>query len=99
MAFDLTFKNPYPYAIDFSNKPGEPTLFFEGCFFMSGQQVSVQNAGNDFYHIILKPGETTHYTFNLIAPKEKGKYELIFSLRTDPFAGGRNNRLINFTVE
>ncbi|MBK0380510.1 ArnT family glycosyltransferase [Mucilaginibacter segetis] len=97
--FDLSFTNPYPFTINFSNSPRRHKVRLEACFFIREKLMEVQKAGNDFYNIILKPGETAHYKFIVTAPEKSARYDLFFSIRTDPFVGGKNNQLINFVVE
>ncbi len=98
VAFDLTVTNPYHFPISFSNEGYLHPVYFEACFFKGDAQVDTQQAGDDFHNIGLKPGEQTHYTFTLKAPREKGNFDLLFSLRTDPFMGSKNSRIITFTV-
>jgi hypothetical protein len=71
----------------------------EACLFKGDVIINAQEAGQTFNQINLKPGESTHYTFTLIAPLEKGNFDLLFSLRTEPFLGSKNSRIINFTVK
>lgn len=97
--FDLTFKNPYPFPISFTNSNQKHKVFLEACFFKKIDQISLQKSDDSFNNISLKTGETGHFKFNVTAPMQPGKYELIFSIRTEPFAGGRNNKIINITVE
>jgi uncharacterized membrane protein len=62
-------------------------------------EISEQDSGDDFYKIALNPSQSAHYTFKFTAPLQKGRYTLLFSLRTDPFMGSKNSRIINLTVE
>jgi len=95
----LTIINPYPYTINFNNDGYEHRVTFGACTFKDVVEISEQDGGDDFYKITLNPGQSTKYTFNFTAPLKKGKYNLLFSLRTDPFMGSKNSRIINLTVE
>lgn len=95
----LTFKNPYPYSINFSDKGYLHPVVLEACFFKGDNIINIQKADSTFNQINLKPGETGHYNFTLNAPSERGNYELLFSLRTDPFPGSKNGRIITVTVK
>jgi len=97
--FDLVLTNPYPYAINFSNKGWLNPVVMEACFFNEKGDMQAQTADTTFNKIALKPGQSTHYNFTVTAPLQKGKYELIFSLRTTPFAGSKNSRIIKFTAQ
>jgi hypothetical protein len=98
MSFNLTLTNPYPYTINFSNTGYEHQVALEAFLFMPSRS-EVQTAGDDFHQIVLNPGKNTHYTFILTTPLQKGKYEMLFSLRTDPFQGSKNSRIISLTIE
>ncbi|MES2377612.1 MAG: glycosyltransferase family 39 protein [Bacteroidota bacterium] len=98
-AIDLTITNPYPYTVNFSNKAIQNEVLLGACFFKNDGLTFAQRSGDDFNNLILKPGQSTHYTFHLIAPPEKGKYELIFSVRTKPFEGSKNSRIIDLEIE
>ncbi|MBC7399395.1 MAG: glycosyltransferase family 39 protein [Mucilaginibacter sp.] len=98
-AIDLTITNPYPYTVNFSNKAIQNEVLLGACFFKNVGLTFAQRSGNDFNNLILKPGQSTHYTFHLVAPWEKGKYELMFSVRTTPFEGSKNSRIIDLEIE
>ncbi len=99
ITLSLTIINPYPYTINFNDKSLEHRVVFGACTFKDGVEILVQNANPDFNKIQLKPGQSTHYSFKFTAPLQKGKYNLLFSLCTDPFMGSKNSRIINLTVE
>lgn len=98
MSFNLTLTNPYPYTINFSNAGYEHQVALEAFLFMPSRS-EVQPAGDDFHQIVLKSGQIVQYTFILTTPLQKGKYEMLFSLRTDPFQGSKNSRIISLTIE
>lgn len=99
IVFNLVVNNPYSYPINFSNTGHQHHVFMEACFFQNKDLVYTQNAGSDFNTINLKPGEKTKYQFRIKTPIKKGKYDLLFSIRTTPFEGSRNSVLIEFVVE
>ncbi|HTH82365.1 MAG TPA: glycosyltransferase family 39 protein [Mucilaginibacter sp.] len=96
---DLTITNPYPYTINFSNKGQLHEAVLGACFFREDGLILAQRANEGFNDIVLKPGESTHFKFNLTGPAQKGKYALIFSIRTPPFKGSKNSRIIDLTVQ
>ncbi|MDN5288226.1 MAG: hypothetical protein JWR38_4500 [Mucilaginibacter sp.] len=99
VTLNLSFKNTYSFPIDFGNVPGQSSVYFEACFFSQSDLEFIQKADDNFYRIALQPGQSAHYKFTVTAPNTKGRYDLIFSLRTDPFPGGRNSGIINFTIK
>jgi hypothetical protein len=97
--FDLNITNPYPYTINFSNDGYEHRVWFEACLFRGDDISLVREADDNFHELVLKPGESKHYKFKFVAPGQRGKYTMIFSLRTDPFLGSKNSRIISLTIE
>lgn len=96
---DLTIANPYPYTVDFSNKGAQNEVIMGACFFTIKGMLFARKSDEDFNNIVLKPGESTHYKFHMIVPEIKGKYELMFSLRTTPFLGSKNSRIIDLEIK
>jgi len=97
--YDLVIKNPYPIAINFGNKGQLHHAFLEACFFDEKGDAKIQQADTTFNNIALKAGQSTHYKFTIVTPKQKGQYELMFSIRTEPFNGSKNSRIVKFTAE
>ncbi|NCD70543.1 ArnT family glycosyltransferase [Mucilaginibacter agri] len=97
--FNLTITNPYNTVLDFSNTGQRHQVFMGGCFIQDDRLIYALLAPPNFNQIRLQPHQTIHFTFPLPAPMQKGHYELIFSIRTTPFPGGRNSRIVNFTVQ
>jgi uncharacterized membrane protein len=96
----LTITNPYPYTVNFNNQGTKHPVTLEACYFKDGVTVVILPAENSFYNLILKPGESKRFNFTIIAPTiEKGNYELLFSIRTTPFSGGKNSRIIPVIIE
>jgi hypothetical protein len=99
IAFNLTVKNPYPFPISFTDKGYTHPVFFEACLFKGIEIIDSQEAPPDFKNISLQRGESSHYTFTVSSPKKAGDYNLLFSLRTEPFWGSKNSRIIKITVK
>jgi hypothetical protein len=97
--FDVTLTNPYPFAVNFTNVGYKHPVVLETCFFIHTTQVNIQKTDSSFNKIALKAGQSAGYKVNAIAPVKKGTYDLFFSLRTEPFTGSRNSRIIKFKVE
>jgi len=95
--FDLQISNPYNKLLTFVNYPNNKVELL-ACFYQ-GDNGIFESAAPDFNGITITPHQKANYTFAAKAPLKKGKYELIFSLRTTPFYGGRNSRIVNFTVQ
>lgn len=99
IAIDLVVANPYSYPISFSNTDYLHPVVMIAYIFKGEEITGIQKADNSFNSINLRPGGTTHYTFNLIAPLKKGNFNLLFSIKTEPFQGSKNSRIIDITVK
>jgi hypothetical protein len=97
--FDLKVTNSYRHPITFSDSGYLHPVRLEYCFFKGDVLASAAEAKATYKKISLQPGESTHYSFPVTSPKEKGNYNLVFSLRTDPFPGSKNSRVIKVTVK
>ncbi len=95
----LTLHNPYPRAIDFTDSGYTHKASLITCFFQNGDLITEQKASNDFNQISLKPGAQVNYTLRFKAPNVKGKYNLLFSIRTSPFLGAKNSGPVSVVVE
>jgi hypothetical protein len=96
---ELTIINPYNYPIDFGDEGYTHKATLEACFMQDEKDVHIQPAEKDFKQIRLEPGEQTNYLMPVIIPDKPGKYELVFSIKTEPFEGPRNNRFIKINVK
>ncbi len=94
----LTLSNPYATAIDFGRLYNGKPVNFSAYLLRGGQWLPEQPAGADIQQLKIPARRNGTYTFSLTAPGRPGKYDLIFSIRTTPFPGTRNSRIINFTV-
>jgi hypothetical protein len=99
VSFNLTINNPYSFPISFSDSGYTHPVVLEACLFKGNDVVNLQKAPGSFNKLDITPGKTVDYTFTVSAPVVKGKYNMVFSLRTDPFPGGKNSRNISWTVE
>jgi len=97
--FDLVITNPYPHPVNFGNAGWQHKAFLEACFFDEHDVVQQLDNDTTFNKIALNAGQSIHHRFTVTAPAKKGKYELMFSIRTEPFTGSKNSRIIKFTVE
>ncbi len=95
----LNIINPYKAIINFDNTGRKQQVLLGAVYFQGDRLVHAQKSDTSFNRISIAPGESKPYTFNLIAPMQKGTYQLIFSIKTTPFAGSTNSRTIKLTVE
>ncbi|UEG53880.1 glycosyltransferase family 39 protein [Mucilaginibacter daejeonensis] len=97
--FKLKIHNPYSDTIKFDSLNTHSFAVLRACFYQREDLKSIQRSGAEFKNISIAPNQFGTYDMNLTAPMEKGRYDLIFSIRTYPFNGGRNSRIVNFTVQ
>lgn len=95
----LKITNPYPYTISFNNAGHKQQVLLGACYFVRDRLMHAQKSDSLFNKIIIKPGRSVPYNFSLTMPMQKGTYQLIFSIKTTPFAGSTNSRTIKLTVE
>jgi hypothetical protein len=97
--FDLGVTNPYPFAVSFANAGYKHPVVLEACFFTGNNLPYVQDVSAGFNTIALQKGQSKTFRATITAPLQKGEYSLLFSVRTEPFRGSKNSRIIKFTVE
>lgn len=97
--FVLKVVNPYPYNVDFSDSGQKHKAALDACFFQGEDMKSVVESDSTFNRVKIGPKSLTLYPFKITAPKQKGEYDLMFSVITAPFSGGKNSRIIHVTVE
>lgn len=95
---ELTIDNPYQQTINFSNANQEWKCFFEYAYLRKGEITGVHSLGNILEPVIIPANKKKSIRVNIKAPLQTGKYKLLFSLRTEPFPGTRNSRMIDVTV-
>ncbi len=94
----LSILNPYSAAVNFGEKSQGKPITLSACFYQDKDLVGEQPAGADVNRLVIAAHQTGIYRFKLTAPAKPGQYDLIFSVRTAPFPGGRNSRMITFTA-
>lgn len=99
MALNLTITNPYNWPISFKNHGYPHELVIAAVFLQDEKEEFPVRFGPRQDSISIAPHQSVPYHFEFRAPLAKGKYEMVFSIRTTPFPGGRNSRPISFTVE
>lgn len=95
----LKIKNPYPKAVDFSNIGQQQIVVLRAYITQGDSVLSNQMAPPDFNQLKFQPGETLIYPFNLKTPLKKGKYTLLFSIKTPPFSGPRSSSVIQLNIQ
>lgn len=96
----LSIKNPYQEAINFSNQAsGTWKCYLEYGFMLKGEIVEINLLENALEGVIVAPQQSGLVNVRVKAPAEPGEYKLFFSIRTDPFAGNRNSKMIKVNVQ
>jgi hypothetical protein len=94
----LQLLNPGNSAANFATTTEQP-VELRACFYKNDSLLHVITAQPDFNKITIPAHQQVNYTLKGQGPIAKGRYMLIFSIRTKPFPGGRNSRIVNFTVQ
>ncbi|MFD0749799.1 ArnT family glycosyltransferase [Mucilaginibacter calamicampi] len=99
ISIPLKITNPYLYSISFNNAGRKQQVLLGACYFIGDRLMHAQKSDSLFSKITIKPGGSIPYKFGLTMPVQKGTYQLIFSIKTTPFAGSTNSRTVKLTVE
>ncbi|MGI4751253.1 MAG: glycosyltransferase family 39 protein [Janthinobacterium lividum] len=95
----LKITNKYSKTVNFSSAGQEHPVVLRAYIMQGDSVLSNQMAPPDFNQLQFKPGETRMYFFSLKTPAKKGKYTLLFSIKSPPFAGPRSSRIINLNIQ
>ncbi|WP_036678268.1 ArnT family glycosyltransferase [Daejeonella oryzae] len=94
----LKIYNPYNQSISFSNKNQKWDCFLEFGFMEKGKINEFKPVISNFDKLIIASKESAEISAVIRSPVKSGEYKLIFSIRTDPFPGSRNSRMIPVTI-
>ena len=90
--------NPYNEPISLSNAGEKWKCYLEYGFKKDGEFGGFKPLITDTENIKIAAKQSVHVTGAITAPDRPGKYKLVFSLRTEPFAGARNSDMITVEV-
>jgi hypothetical protein len=90
--------NPYQQKISFSNKKESSRCFLECGFIQKGKVVQFNPAISKFESVTIEPQSSFSIPVIIRAPSKPGKYNLVFSIRTEPFPGSRNSDMISVVI-
>ncbi|MGI8581893.1 MAG: ArnT family glycosyltransferase, partial [Chitinophagaceae bacterium] len=90
----IVIYNPDAEEINFSNDNQGWKCFFEYAYLHEGEITEVNSLNNFLQYTIISGKSSKASNITIKAPSNTGKYKLIFSLRTEPFPGTRNSKMI-----
>ena len=91
--------NPYDKEVSFSNKGEKWKCYLEYGFSKNGKLGKFKSSNSGFEKLRILPNKFAEITALVHAPLQTGNYKLIFSIRTEPFAGARNSNMISVYVK
>lgn len=95
----VKISNPYDETISFSNTGAQYKCYLEYGFKKQGKLIAALKPVDVLAEgIRIKPKESVYMNFHIQAPQLAGDYKMIFSIRTEPFAGSRNSSHISVKV-
>ena len=94
----ITIVNPYQEEINFSNKNQIWKCFLECAFTDKGNLLVFNPVISKITQVSIPAGGTATIPVIVRAPSKPGVYKLVFSLRTEPFAGSRNSNMIPVNI-
>lgn len=86
--------NPYNEPISFSNKGVAFNSFLECGFIQMGKVIQFNSVISKISMVTIEPLGSVTIPVIIRAPSRPGEYNLVFSLRTEPFPGSRNSGMI-----
>ena len=95
----ISIYNPYDHTISFSNDNQKWACTLEYGYNTNGNFGAFSPFSTTFNQLTIAPGNKAELSGIIKAPSEPGKYKLIFSIRTKPFAGPRNSHYIPIEVK
>lgn len=95
----FTLKNPYLKTISFSDFNEKWKCNFQYGFMKDGQIIKLIPLAKSLKNISLKPNEIKILSLNITSPNESGDFKLFLSIKTEPFAGTRNSKMISLKVK
>ena len=90
--------NPYTETISFSNNDEKWKCYLEYAFVQKGKVLQFNSVISKFNKIVIKPKESVTIPVIMRGPARAGEYSLVFSIRTEPFAGSRNSNMIPVNI-
>lgn len=90
-------RNPYQKFIDFSNLNEKWKCSFQYGIMLDGELIKVETIAVEIPNLNAK--ESKLISVKIKSPKDTGNYKLFLSIKTEPFAGTRNSKMISLSVK
>jgi len=90
-------RNPYQKFIDFSNLNERWKCSFQYGIMLDGELIKVEKIAIEIPNLNAK--ESKLISLKIKSPKDSGDYKLFLSIKTEPFAGTRNSKMISLSVK
>jgi hypothetical protein len=94
----FTLRNPYSKTISFSDDDEKWKCSFQYGFMKDGEVINLLPLSKSLKNISLKANETKVLSLNITSPNQSGDFKLFLSIKTEPFAGTRNSKMISLKV-
>ncbi|MBK0383168.1 glycosyltransferase family 39 protein [Pedobacter sp. SD-b] len=95
----FTIRNPYQKTVSFSDDDQEWKCSFQYGLMQNGKMISLSALPDSLKAISLKANETKKVNLNIKSPNKAGDYKLFISIKTKPFKGTRNSKMISLKVK
>lgn len=96
---DLKITNPYQEKISLGNAGQKWNCYLEYGFKIGPDLGEFKTVAADLENVVIGAGQSVLIKGTIQAPAIAGKYKLILSLRTEPFAGSRNSNMIAVDIK
>jgi 4-amino-4-deoxy-L-arabinose transferase-like glycosyltransferase len=96
---NFTVVNPYDKSINFKTKSHKWPITLQYGYLKDGKVIEINLLPYAINKINLSPKTAQNISLKIKAPSAEGNYKLFISIKTDPFAGTRNSKMIGMKVE
>ncbi|NEU07512.1 glycosyltransferase family 39 protein [Flavihumibacter sp. R14] len=97
-SINIRISNPYQESISFSNYDEKWKVYLECGFIEKGKVLQFNPVISKFNKVVVEPLGSVTIPVIIRGPAKPGKYNLVFSIRTEPFPGSRNSSMIPVNI-
>lgn len=98
---EVTFNlvNPYPKAINLASENQKWACSFQYGYLKNGNIIQKEPLLTKLNNLNIEAKKSINVKLKIKAPAQTGDYKLFISIKTEPFVGTRNSKMINMKVK
>lgn len=96
----ITFNviNPYHKTVDFASNKQQTDCTFQYVYHLNGELFKIEAFPTSASDLRIEAHQSKLIQLKIKAPAAKGNYKLFISIKTNPFSGTRNSKMIGLNV-